>query len=82
MGEKNGLRGVKLGKKLTEGGKIVEKNSEMVKLEQNFPGGLQEKNMSEGVEKIPILSEGVMENFLPPSCFFNGIALSGNVARG
>jgi len=33
----------------------------------------------QGVKKIPILSKGVTENILPPSYFFNGIALSINL---
>jgi len=38
-------------------------------------GGKENTRFCPGVEKIPILSEGVTENF-PPSSFFNGIALS------
>jgi len=43
----------KIDKKLSEGGKIGEKNClRGVKLDKKLSGGLQEKNMSEGGKKI------------------------------
>jgi len=39
-------------------------------------GGKENTRFCPGVEKIPILSEGVTDNF-PPLQFFNGIALKG-----